>query len=437
MLQMYHKFSVPNCYDSHVHLMATGETASILSLATLRKPEDVKDLNIPEISKRGEWIVGFGWDHSLWPEGLPTKEILDHYFPNQPVNFTRADGHTAWVNSEALRRILLLGKKESEFPSPAGGKIIRDSSGVPTGILVDTAKLLIDQIVPSPTDEQVATFLKKGVEIFNRAGFTHVRDMTSTPKQFALLKTLNSQAPLSLAVESYFVLDSIHELDLLAAHAVLAKKDSPKNMRLLGLKIFFDGALGSEGAYISQNYQGSSENGKIAWSKEEIQKILSVAFDKNIECAFHTIGDEAVHFIASWALDLKNQDRLGSITFEHAELIRPETIELLSELQAKVYMQPCHWLTDRVWLEKKLGRLAKHAFPWQALEKKGITFFFGSDSPIEPTSIFSNIQALNESSKQGIAPISKSYFSYQSHPDKNWCPAISHFEDGKCTGIQF
>lgn len=423
--------TLSNCYDSHVHLLGTGEVASTLALFDLKGPQDLATLK-PEVQHfRGDWLVGFGWDHSKWqiPE-LPTVKDLDRYFPSHPVSFVRADGHTSWLNSEALKRV-------GNLEAPQGGEILRDSQGNPTGIFIDTAKICVDRFIPAYQNSQLEMFLQKAVQIFNRAGITHIRDMTATPLQFDLWTRLNQPQMLSLATELYFVIDELKDLQPILDFIQDAKKRTTENTRIRGIKVFFDGALGSEGAYLSQNYLGRDSRGKVAWSKEEIQEILRTTWTHKLECAFHTIGDEAVHLIATWTNELYQQGVRGPLTFEHAELIRPETLVLLKTFQTEVHMQPCHWLTDRAWLQSKLGKLMAYAFPWQAVEESGIPLYFGSDSPIEKPSLADNFYAITEAEKTGIATIRKNFVHYHQHPLSQWCSSRSIFENGQCTQLEF
>ena len=190
-------------------------------------------------------------------------------------------------------------------------------------------------------------------------------------------------------------------------------------MRVRGAKVFYDGSLGSETALLSQNYENRIHNGIKIWTDEEIKQVLHFFWEKEIEVSFHTIGDQAVYNIANQAVLIKRSGLNGTINFEHVELINPQTIPLLKELNATCYLQPCHWLSDKTWVDKKIAPLKHYLFRWKELETQNIRFFWGSDSPIEEPSVFSNQMALFDAEKSGI-PKTKFFEVYHSHPDPQW-----------------
>lgn len=406
------------CFDSHVHWAATGEFHQRLRLDHLHAPSEVRELRPEKIHFRGEWLIGFGWDENKWTE-RPHRRHLDEWFPHTPVALTRCDGHGLWCNTEALRRAGLMDQSIAEGK---GGRIERDQLGQPTGILIDQAMDIVDKLIPEPTAFEIRRQLLEAVKIFNDAGYTHIRDMTCNERQWNESLKLDRTGLLTLAVEEYFWLKSSADLDKTLDFMVRAGKESPGNIRLKGIKVFLDGALGSEGAWLSHHYCGSTHHGLQLWEAHELKETIAKIWEKGFEVACHAIGDEAVHLVTTLASELITSGRQGKLHIEHGEIIRPETIEKMKGLNIEVHLQPSHWLSDQRWLKEKVGPLFEYAFPWRKLQEADIPFDFGSDSPIEPTSIGRIFAAIRESAQAGIPRLLGLPSSYVGHRDLSWAP---------------
>jgi predicted amidohydrolase YtcJ len=407
------------CYDSHVHWAATGEFNGRLRLDHLRAPSDVAALTTEHAHFRGDWLLGFGWDDNKWTE-RPHRKFLDDKFPGVPVAFSRCDGHALWVNSEALKRAGLW--TQGGPAETAGGRVERDADGWPTGILVERATDVVHKLIPAPAAFEIRRQLLKGVQIFNEAGFTHIRDMTCNESQWVEALKLDESGLLTLAVEEYFWLKRIDDLESTLTLALTAHAAQSENLRVKGLKIFLDGALGSESAWLSRCYHGSDKSGLVLWEKAAVREVLTRCWQSRLEPALHAIGDQAVAWLIDLALELKGQGHHGPLHIEHAELIRPETIAKMKELTVVCHMQPAHWLSDQHWLKNKIGDLAEFAFPWRRLQEADIAFDFGSDSPIEPASLSRTFQALRESAEAGVPRLLGLPTSHMSHHDLAWVP---------------
>ncbi len=408
------------CFDSHVHWQATGEFVGRLRLDSIKKSEDLHSLKVEASHQRGDWILGFGWDESKW-DFAPSRHLLDRMFPNQPVAFTRCDGHALWVNSEALRRASLLNSHASEIQ---GGRIDRESSieRLPTGVLVDRAMEVVQRWIPPLEAREIRRDLLAGAKIFNTQGFTHIRDMTCSAAQWNEAIKLDEAGLLTLAVEEYFWLRSIQEFDDVLNLAIRALKSQTQNLRVKGLKVFLDGALGSEGAWLSKCYHGTESRGLRLWNKTDLRQALVACWNVNLAVALHAIGDETVDWLVTVAQELKTEGHFGKIHIEHAELVRPETIEKMRSLDIACHMQPSHWLSDHQWLEGKVGDLARQAFPWRRLEEAGIELDFGSDAPIASPSVARTLEALEQSALKGIPALIHSPIRYLGHKDLDWAP---------------
>lgn len=406
------------CFDSHVHWGATGEFSSRLRLENLSAAGGLLSVKVLPQHFRGEWLIGFGWDDNQWSE-KPHRAILDALYPNVPVALSRCDAHALWVNSEALKRSGLLGKSFQEIN---GGRIERDRDGLPTGILIDEARTPVEKLIPEITNLEMRRGLLKGVKTFNDAGFTHIRDMTCTEQQWTEAVNLDESGLLTLAVEEYFWLKNSATLDSTLDLASRARKNQGANLRVKGLKVFLDGALGSEGAWLSRCYHGSENRGLIIWERDSIREVLLKTWQQNLEVALHAIGDEASDWLINIANDLKGEGHTGKLHIEHAEILRPETILKMKGLDIECHLQPSHWLGDQRWLKNKVGELFEFAFPWRRLQENDIAFDFGSDAPIEPASLARTFQALRDSAEAGIPRLLGGPAPYMGHRDLSWAP---------------
>ncbi len=410
---------IDSCFDSHVHWAATGEFVQRLQLNSLSSPEKILELKPSSQHYRGEWLIGFGWDDTLW-ENKPTRAVLDRWFPDTPVALSRCDGHVLWCNSEALKRAGLLGGVSLKEPN--GGRVERDDQGAPTGLLVDQARELVDNLIPQPTASETRRHLLEGVKRFNKAGYTHIRDMTCDEHKWNEAVKIDGTGLLTLAVEEYFWLKEPGALDSVLTLLNRAKNEAPENLRVMGVKIFLDGALGSEGAWLSKCYCGKSHSGLRLWEDSALRETLIKTWEKGFQVACHAIGDEAADRIVSLAAGLNQEGIKGTLHIEHGELIRGETINKMRGLPFEVHMQPSHWLGDQVWLKEKIGDLINHAFPWRKLQEAEVPFDFGSDAPIEPANIARIFQALRQSAEAGIPRLLGSPATYMGHRDLSWTP---------------
>lgn len=431
------KYKIINCYDSHTHFWATGQVSDGLKLNGLKSADAVKTIEIKKNHFRANWIVGFGWNQNNWPAAkFPHKETLDAVFPNSPVFFTRVDGHASWINSPAISELKKLGYDFSK--NPAGGIIERDSQGEPTGILFDQAH--IDALVRLPefSEQQNQSFFNNSQTIFNRAGFTHVRDLSMSLGFWQILKKMEDKKNLTVCLDAFITVENLHNLDRVLSEIEIIKKEQSQQIRLHGVKIFIDGSLGSKTAFLTRNYLKSDSHGLLIWSYEDIKELIRKSWLAGQQVAIHTIGDRAVHTAVVAAREISAQGIAGRLHLEHVEILKPETILLMKPLHIVCHLQPCHWLSDKSWIKQTIeAELVKNLFPWELLRKNKIPFFFGSDSPIEVPSLLNNKLALEQSIKWGIPELKSDWKHYHSHPDKSWMNCFTEIENDQIKQVYF
>lgn len=440
---------IDNCFDSHCHFMATGQVALGLKLQFLKAAKNETDLIrllseiqiIPEYF-RSNWLTGFGWDHQVWPDQkLPSKFILDQIFPDIPVFFSRIDGHASWLNSKAISILSGMGFDFNQDDK----NIIRLQDGTPSGILLEAAHIQALQKLPDFNETQVKSFLIEAQKIFNSAGFTHVRDLSMTLQNWKCLSDLYNENKLTLCIESFITAENILDLPRVLNDIQWIHKNPCPQLKINGVKFFLDGSLGSETAYISENYlKNKTSKGQFHWKQNDIIDLLKQCWSQSLEVAVHCIGDQAVHEIVMAAREVSANGILGRLHLEHVQLVRPETIQLMKPLHITCHMQPCHWLSDHEWLPRVLNEKSmKYLFPWELIRKNKIPIFFGSDSPIEPTSLFNNFKAIVQSpnSKFIIPKLMmdwKMFHSYTARSENSvWSQCRTEFKDEKIVQVYF
>ncbi len=418
-----------NLYDSHVHWMYTGQLATTWNLRDVQDPHDLLLTQPPPSYYRDSWLVGFGWDENQWPEGFQIhRKFLDAAYPETPVFLSRVDGHSSWVNTRALE---LLGFWPLKKLDP---DVVIDQQGVPTGLLREAAHIRSLFSLPKFSQEVRKEHLKKGALIFNKAGFTHIRDMTSSLDQWQLHQKLQDE--LALHVEHWFSCENTEDFKRALADAQEARQTENDWMKLRGIKIFVDGSLGSHTAFLSTPYTGMETHGQMNWSDADIQHVLRVSWENNLEVALHALGDEAAHRATLAARSVYSSGVMGVLHLEHTEILRPETIQAFKSLHVRCHLQPCHWFSDSHWLPEKVGSLAKYAFPWQALFKAQVPFSFGSDAPIEVSDFFRNLQALEDSKQKGIPALSGPSVPFHQYPYKDAPSGCTTIENDKILSIR-
>jgi predicted amidohydrolase YtcJ len=432
-------YEIKNCYDSHTHFLATGETQQGLSLNFMRHQNDVSQIQIKPDFLRSDWLIGFGWDQNLWSDSrLPNLKTLDLYFPDRPVFFSRVDGHSSWINSRAVQEFK---KKGFDFNvDVVGGKIHRDENGF-TGILSDQAHIKALMMLPAFSEQQIQKFCLNSMNIFNQAGFTHVRDLSMNSQLWKTLCEIQEAGRMTVCLDSFVTSESVSDLERAYLDYLFCEKNKNPYLRIHGLKIFVDGSLGSKTAFLSEPYSETDSFGLISWTNSEIESAIQFCWSKKIAIAVHVIGDEAVHQVALAARSVSARGFEGKIHLEHVQILRPETLSLLKSLHVTIHMQPCHWLSDHLWLDQVVSKnILENQFQWQKIDKNKIPLYFGSDSPIEVTSLLNNKKAIELSPKCPkfkIPKLESDWKKHHSHPDQIWTKSKTVFNDSEILSVYF
>ncbi|TMJ17142.1 MAG: amidohydrolase [Alphaproteobacteria bacterium] len=385
------KTLLPGLIDAHGHVMELGLGALQLDLSDTNSLQEAqaKIAAYAAANPTPRWIVGRGWNQERWGLGrFPTAAELDAAVKDRPVWLGRVDGHAGWANSMAIKEAGITGKT----PSPAGGRI-ELAKGQPTGIFVDAATDLVQKVVPPPLPLVRDRALAKAQDILLGYGVTAVADMGTLPEDWLVMRRSGDLGRLNVRIISYGSgVDS--------ALAIGGTGPTPwlydSRLRLIGVKLYSDGALGSRGAWLKQPYKDKpGERGLNFLGDTEIRNLMSRAAMDNFQIAVHAIGDAANAQLLGAIEELSDTykgDRRWRV--EHAQIVDPADLPRFGKHGIVASMQPVHETSDWRMAEARMGveRLGG-AYAWRSMLANGAPLAFGSDFPVESPNPFPGIAA--------------------------------------------
>ncbi len=373
---------VPGMVDSHVHVMGLGLSTMTLDLSQTRSLEEAQQL-IAAYAERfpnRPWLVGRGWNQELWGLGrFPTAAELDAV-SDRPVVMERVDGHAVWANSAALAAAGI----SAQTPDPAGGRILRVAgSRAPSGVLVDNAVSLVMDHVPPPRAEDREQALNAAQRLLFSHGVTAVADMGTSVEDWMTFRRAGDEGWLQLRIMAYAA--SVPEMLLIGGNGPTPWLYEDR-LRLNGVKLWLDGALGSRGAVLKADYHDDPGNrGLEVLGGTQLRNLMSRASMDGFQVAVHAIGDGANAEVLA-AIDQLSADFTGDRRWriEHAQVVSPDDIALFGQHGIIASMQPVHQTSDRLMAEARLGpdRL-EGSYAWRSIAAAGSPLAFGSDAPVE------------------------------------------------------
>ena len=386
-------YVMPGLIDSHAHVMEVGFAAMTLDLSDTRSLAEAlaKIAAYAKAHPDRPWLLGRGWNQELWPEKrYPTAADLDAIVPGQPVWLERVDGHAGWANSRALS----IAGVTAATRDPAGGKIERTTpGGKPAGVLIDNAKALVAKAIPPPRPEDRDYAFATAQGIFFSHGVTATTDMGTSIEDWQTFRRAGDTGRLRMRVMSYAL--GIDNMVLIGGTGPTPWLYDDR-LRLNGVKLYADGALGSRGASLKLPYSdASTAKGLRITSDTALKNLMSRAALDHFQVAVHAIGDEANASVLGAIEDLAptyGGDRRWRI--EHAQIVDPADIPRFGRNGIIASMQPVHQTSDRLMAEKRLGpdRL-KGAYAWKSIQATGAKLAFGSDAPVEIADPFAGMAA--------------------------------------------
>lgn len=380
------KTLIPGFVDAHGHVMGMGFAALTLDLSDTKSLAEAQEALREYAAKypNRPWIIGSGWNQETWGLGrFPTSAELDAIIPDRPVYLERVDGHAAWVNSAGMKAAGVTAATKA----PSGGAIEK-AGGKPTGIFVDNAQNLFTGSIPAPRPVENDLALMKAQEILLSQGVTTIADMGTTMQHWQSFRRAGDKGQLKVRIISY-----ASEIDNMIA--IGGPGPSPwlyeDHLKLAGVKLYIDGALGSRGALLKQPYADkASEKGLALLTSAQLKNKMSRAAMDGFQTAVHAIGDQANEELLSAIEELQytfNGDRRWRI--EHAQIVDPIDLPRIARTGTIASMQPVHQTSDRLMAEARLGpdRL-DGAYAWRSILESGAKLAFGTDVPVESSNPF-------------------------------------------------
>ena len=382
---------LPGLIDAHGHVMGLGFAALTLDLSGTNSLEEAQAAIKAYAAKYPErrWIVGRGWNQEKWGLGrFPTSADLDAVVADRPIWLERVDGHAGWANSKAMEIAGVTGATKS----PAGGRI-EMAGAKPSGIFVDAASDLVAKHIPAPKPAERDLALAEAQKALLSVGVTSIADMGTTIEDWQSYRRAGDAGWLSIRIFGY-----AGGIDNMVA--IAGPRPTPwlydDKLRLGGVKLYLDGALGSRGAWLKKPYADApGQTGLSFLASAEIRNLMVRASMDGFQTAVHAIGDAANADAIGAVEDLAETyagDRRWRI--EHVQIVDPTDLPRLAKNGIIASMQPVHQTSDRLMAEARLGpeRLAG-AYAWNSILKAGGKLAFGSDTPVEAPNPFAGIAA--------------------------------------------
>lgn len=379
---------LPGLTDSHAHLSGIGwrelyfDLTGVESLAALQQR-----LRERASTDKSAWIQGRGWIESRWtPAAFPTRADLDAVVSDRPVVLERIDGHAIVVNSLALKKAGIT----RDTPNPPGGEILKDPvSGEPTGMIIDNARPLVEDLVPPPTDDETKLALETGANRSVRVGWTQLQYAGTTEAEIALLCQLYAEQKISLRVYAAIEGPSADADHLLASGP---RPSCDDRLVVRGIKLYMDGALGSRGAALLAPYSDSPQSvGLLRNPPDVILRIATAALKSGVQVETHAIGDRGNRLVLdayekAMAAVPPAERPVAEPRFriEHAQVLDSADIPRFARLGVIASMQTSHAISDMFFAPQRLGpERIKGAYAWRRLLDAGAILTGGTDAPVE------------------------------------------------------
>lgn len=412
-------FVMPGFNDAHMHLASAGLEKMNLNLVGAKTLDEFRDRLRAKVEAAGpaEWVVGEGWDETLWPvKVLPTRWDLDEVSGKHPVYLERVDGHIGVANTRALQ----LASVTVASRDPEGGKIDRDDAGTPNGILREKAQEAVQAVIPKPTHEKRRQAIELALADLASHGITSAQD-NSRWEDFQIYEELEHEGKLTARISEWLAFDDPME-DLNRKRSSHPASD---NMLHTGmLKGFMDGSLGSKTATLLEPYSDDPKNSGLP--QYEAAKLNAMTKERVLagyQIGFHAIGDKGVQLALDAFAEAEKAAKEGKVKaadggadyrlrIEHAQVTTAQQISRFKDLKVIASMQPNHLLTDMNWAESRLGpKRAEHSYAWAEFLRRGVVLAFGTDYPVEPVTpfrgLYSALTRLSEDGKKSYYPAQK------------------------------
>ncbi|MCX8184940.1 MAG: amidohydrolase [Sulfolobales archaeon] len=369
---------IPGLIDAHVHLESLGLALNSLDLRKVSSIEELKTLVRSELTGKPGWVFGRGWDQEKFREKrYPTRWDIDSVSGDRPVILVRVCGHMALLNTAAMRELAI--------DESTSCRVVRDSSGVPNGLVVEEGvEVAMKRFWGSVDDETLEKYLLDSVNHAISYGITALGLTGSSARVTRSLAKLSTEGRLPAKVAAYLTIEAFKT----AAELGLRAPASFGRMKIVGVKLFADGSLGARTAYLSEPYEDAVDTRGIKLlSREEIAEISHLARRLGYQVSVHAIGDAAIDEVIEGLRGVGGRSRI-----EHLSVVRSDQLARLGELGVVGVVQP-HFIMTDWWVIKRVGeRRASWVYRFRDLSKF-IQVALSTDSPVEPIDPWENIYA--------------------------------------------
>jgi hypothetical protein len=385
---------LPGLVDSHTHVAGLGESASQVDLTGVKTEEEAVALVAARARDlpKGEWIVGRGWDEGAWANRYPTLALLSERVPAHPVYLASLHTFAGWGNRLALERAGITRSTSS----PEGGEILKDKDGNPTGIVLNRAVPLLAAAVPPPSAERFKSYVLGGLQAMARAGYVAVHEAGAERGLLKAFRELDAEGALPVRV---YAMLSVRD-EGLSREWLARGPDRTSDRRLVtrSVKAYYDGALGSRGARLLEDYSDRPGHRGVSGDQYGFdQRLVADLMKAGFQVAVHAIGDagnrETLDFVAS-VLREKPEARELRHRIEHAQVVHPDDVPRFAALGVIASMEPPHCVEDKTWAEDRVGPVRiKGAYAWRTLRRAGARLALNSDLTGSDHDIFYGLHA--------------------------------------------
>ncbi len=380
---------VPGLIDSHTHVVELGAKLQNVDLTDIATEEEAVAL-VAERAKTtpiGTWILGSGWDEGAWASRYPDKTLLSEAVPDHPVALDGLHGFAAWVNQAALGA----GSITADAEVPVGGEMRLGEDGEPNGLFLNNATTMVDAIVPPPSAEQLADRVLRGLNQMAKDGYVAVHEAGVDAASMAALERLEADGALPLR---FYAMLSLRDEELIREW--IEKGPDTDNDSMLvtrSVKAYYDGALGSRGARLLEDYADKPGHRGVSGDDYGFNRELNAEVMKaGFQIGIHAIGDagnrEALDILE--AVMVENMGvKANRHRVEHAQVVHADDMPRFAALDVIASMEPPHAMEDKTWAEDRLGATRiRGAYAWRTLRRSGARLTFNADNPGSDHNIF-------------------------------------------------
>ncbi len=394
---------LPGLIDAHGHVSSLGRAVEQIDLVGSASLDDAlgRIKRFAEANPDVPWLLGRGWNQVLWSDStFPDRADLDQIVSDRPVYLGRIDGHAAWANSLALERAGIT----AATLDPEGGRLLRDSEGQPTGILIDAAMDSVNEAIPAPTEKDIRRYYLTAIKRLASLGVTGTHDAGVNIREIEVLREMDEQGELSIRL--YSMLSGAGEvLDFLQTPQI---DSGSELLAIRSVKIYSDGALGSRGAALIEPYTDEpSQSGLVFDDVETLSRHIEKANRMGFQANVHAIGDFANRLVLD-AFERARKSTTGDFRnrVEHAQVIHKDDFERYATMGIIASVQPTHATSDKNMAQDRLGpERIKGAYAWRTMLDSSIRIAGGSDYPVEPANPMFGLHAAVTRQDRGDLPV--------------------------------